>query len=132
MTAPDLLFQPLNPLLGPAPAQPPVDVAIMPLATFARTLAPSLPTITSAGSGAAAVPGAARGTQWQVDAQVDPQALGGSPAHALHRADQIRNAVERTLPGQVVFVDNLSDSLSSAAGVLRHPAVERGGLCRAV
>src|SRR5207253_1089161 len=88
VTAPDLLFQPLNPLLGPAPAQPPVDVAIMPLATFARTLAPSLPTITSAGSGAAAVPGAARGTQWQVDTQVDPQALGGSPAHAFHRADQ--------------------------------------------
>src|SRR5207302_10130348 len=43
-------------------------------------------------------------------------ALTGSPAHALTRATQIRNAVERTLPGQVQFVDNLSDSLSSAAG----------------
>src|SRR5205085_9639013 len=43
-------------------------------------------------------------------------ALTGSPGHAMHRADQIRNAVERSLPGQVVFVDNLSDSLSSAAG----------------
>src|SRR5205814_1171434 len=33
-----------------------------------------------------------------------------------HQADQIRNAVERALPGQVVFVDNLVDSLNSAAG----------------
>ena len=33
---PTSLFQPLNPLLGPAPAQPPANVAIMPLATFAR------------------------------------------------------------------------------------------------
>src|SRR5207244_9685383 len=85
-------------------------------ATFARSLAPSLPTIASAGIGAAAVPGAGRGTQWEVQAQVDPHALGGSPAHALHRADQIRNAVDRTRPGQVVFVDNLSDSLNSAVG----------------
>src|SRR5204863_2829248 len=49
-------------------------------------------------------------------AQVDPGALGGSPAHALKRAGQIRNGVERALPGQVVFADNLSDSLATAAG----------------
>ena len=116
VTAPDVLFQPLNPLLGPAPAQPPADIAIVPLATFARTLAPTLPTIAAGGGAAAAVPGAARGTQWQVQAQVNPRELAGSPAHALRRADQIRNAVERSLPGQVVFVDNLSDSLNSAAG----------------
>jgi putative ABC transport system permease protein len=115
-TAPDLLFQPLNPLLGPAPAQPPADIAILPLATFARTLAPQLPTIASAASTTAAVPGAQQGTQWQVQAQVDPHALTGSPAHALRRADQIRNAAERSLPGQVVFVDNLADKLNSAAG----------------
>src|SRR5262249_20673996 len=42
VTAPDVLFQPLNPLLGPAPAQPPADIAILPLATFARTIAPAL------------------------------------------------------------------------------------------
>jgi len=116
VTAPDVLFQPLNPLLGPAPAQPPADIAILPLATFARTLAPRLPTIASGGVGTSAVPGAQRGTQWQVQAQVDPHALGGSPSHALRRADQIRNAAERSLPGQVVFVDNLSDSLNSATG----------------
>src|SRR5205807_734504 len=39
VTAPDVLFQPLNPLVGPAPAQPPADIAILPLATFARALA---------------------------------------------------------------------------------------------
>jgi putative ABC transport system permease protein len=116
VTAPDVLFQPLNPPLGPAPAQPPADIAILPLATFARTLAPALPTIASAGVGPSAVPGAQRGTQWQVQAQVDPHALSGSPVHALHRADQIRNGAERSLPGQVVFVDNLSDSLNTAAG----------------
>src|SRR4029077_14300741 len=32
------------------------------------------------------------------------------------QATQVRNRVERALPGQVVFVDNLSDSLNGAAG----------------
>jgi putative ABC transport system permease protein len=94
VTAPDVLFQPLNPLLGPAPAQPPADIAILPVAALAPVA----------------------GAHWQVQARVDPAALTGSPAHALRRATQIRNAVERSLPGEVVFVDNLSDSLSSAAG----------------
>src|SRR5205807_1923473 len=35
---------------------------------------------------------------------------------ALTRATRIRNRVERTLPGQVQFVDNLADSLTTAAG----------------
>src|SRR5947209_5691609 len=82
VTAPDVLFQPLNPLLGPAPAQPPANIAILPLATFATTVAPALPSISSSG-GAAAVPGSQTGTQWQVQAQADPAALTGSPAHAL-------------------------------------------------
>ena len=115
VTAPDTLFQPLNPLLGPAPAQPPANIAILPLATFAGEVAPVLRKITPAAAGLAAVPGAQNGVQWQVQAQVDPRALSGSPAHALRRADQIRNTVERSLPGQVVFVDNLSDSLNSAS-----------------
>ena len=42
VTAPDVLFQPLNPLLGPAPAQPPANIAILPLATFAQRVAPAL------------------------------------------------------------------------------------------
>ncbi|MGZ4394834.1 MAG: FtsX-like permease family protein [Gaiellaceae bacterium] len=100
VTAADRLFQPLNPLLGPAPAQPPANIAILPLATFARTVAPSV----------------RRGVRWQVQAQVDPRALGGSPSHALAQAGRVRNRVERSFPGQVTFVDNLSDSLSTAAG----------------
>ncbi|HZR92292.1 MAG TPA: ABC transporter permease [Gaiellaceae bacterium] len=115
VTAPDVLFQPLNPLLGPAPAQPPADIAILPLQTFARTLAPALRAI-APGSAANAVPGAQSGIQWQVQAQVDPHALSGGPAHALKRATQIRNSVERSLPGQVQFVDNLADTLTSATG----------------
>jgi putative ABC transport system permease protein len=114
VTAPDVLFQPLNPLLGPAPAQPPADIAILPIATFAAQIAPVLQSIGSA-LGASAVPGSQAGTQWQVQAQVDPAALAGSPAHALAQAMQIRNRVERSLPGQVVFVDNLADNLNSAA-----------------
>lgn len=113
VTAPDVLFQPLNPLLGPAPAQPPADIAILPLDTFAAKVAPLLPSI---GSAASAVPGSPSGTQWQVQGQVDPTALTGSPAHALAQATQLRNKVERTLPGQVVFVDNLADNLTGAAG----------------
>ncbi len=96
VTAPDILFQPLSPLAGPALAQPPANIAILPLDTFAAN--------------------APAGTQWQVQAQVDPAALSGSPAAALTQATQLRNRVERSLPGQVVFVDNLADGLTSAAG----------------
>ena len=115
VTAPDQLFQPLNPLLGPAPAQPPAEIAILPLATFVAKVAPALPAVSSA-AGASALPGAQPGTQWQVQAQVDAAALTGSPAHALQQATQIRNRVERSLPGQIVFVDNLADNLNTAAG----------------
>jgi len=117
VTAPDQLFQPLNPQLGPAPAQPPANVAILPLDTFASTLAPHLPTISAANPGANTQPGAQTGVQWQVQTQLDPAALsGGSPSTALTLATQTRNRIERSLPGRVQFVDNLSDSLSTAAG----------------
>jgi putative ABC transport system permease protein len=115
VTAPDQLFQPLNPLLGPAPAQPPAEIAILPLSTFVARVAPTLSSI-AAGAGAAGVPGAQTGTQWEVQAQVAAGALAGGPGEALKQATQIRNRVERTLPGQVVFVDNLADNLTSAAG----------------
>src|SRR5205823_13658291 len=52
----------------------------------------------------------------QVQAQVDPAALGGTPTAALTRAQRIAKRAERTLPGQVQFVDNLSDALDTAAG----------------
>ncbi|HWX87433.1 MAG TPA: ABC transporter permease, partial [Solirubrobacteraceae bacterium] len=48
VTAPEEVFQPLNPQLGPAPAQPPANVAIVPLETFASTLARGIPTIANA------------------------------------------------------------------------------------
>src|SRR5207237_4490941 len=114
--APDVLFQPLNPLLGPAPAQPPSNVAVMPLDTFAKTLAPALKPITPASPGTSAVPGAQTDIQWQVQAQVNPAGLGSSPSQAYKRAGQTVHRVERSLPGQVQFVDNLSDQLNTAAG----------------
>jgi putative ABC transport system permease protein len=116
ITAPDVVFQPLNPLLGPAPAQPPANAAILPVETFAATLARGLPAIGSAGGGASAVPGAQSAVQWQVQVQVDPNGLGSSPGQAYARAGQIVHRVERSLPGQVQFVDNLSDQLNTAAG----------------
>jgi putative ABC transport system permease protein len=115
ITASDLLFQPLNPLLGPAPSQPPANAAIMPLETFATTIAPQLPSIAS-GSGVAAVPGAQQGVQWQVQAQVDPNGLGSTPSQAFTNAGGVVHRVERSLPGQVQFVDNLSNRLNTAAG----------------
>ena len=117
VTAPDQLFQPLNPQLGPAPAQPPANVAIMPLATFASSYASGLPTVRNASIGSNVQPGAQTGVQWEVQTQLAPVALsGGSPSAALEHATQTRNRIERTLPGRVQFVDNLSDSLNTAAG----------------
>ncbi len=116
ITGPDVVFQPLNPLLGPAPAQPPANAAIMPLSTFAATLARALPTIPSGASGASAVPGAQGGMQWQVQVQVSPSGLGNSPGQAYTRAGEVVHRIERSLPGQVQFVDNLSDKLNTAAG----------------
>ena len=116
ITAPDVVFQPLNPQVGPAPAQPPSNAAIMPLATFARTLAPALQSIVPATLGSSAVPGAQAGVQWQVQAQADPSLLGHTPAQAYTRSLQTVNRIERSLPGQVQFVDNLSDKLNTAAG----------------
>ena len=116
VTAPDVLFQPLNPLLGPAPAQPPSDIAVMPVATFAKSFSHDLPAIPAGSAGSAAVPGAQSGVQWQVQAQIAPHALRGTPSHALTQATRLKNRVERSLPGQVQFVDNLSDSLNTASG----------------
>jgi putative ABC transport system permease protein len=116
ITAPDVLFQPLNPLLGPAPAQPPANAAIVTLDTLQSAIAPELPASTAGVPGSAAVPGAQQAVQWQVQAQVDPRALGGSPGQAFTSAGQIAHRVERSLPGQVQFVDNLSERLNTAAG----------------
>ena len=60
--------------------------------------------------------GRSSGIQWQVQAQVAPSSLGSRPSSALRLSGHIRNRVERTLPGQVQFVDNLADSLNTAAG----------------
>jgi putative ABC transport system permease protein len=116
ITAPDQVFQPLNPLVGPAPAQPPSNAAIVDVGTFARTLARDLRPVTAANALANSQPGAQRGVQWQVQAKIDRAPLtAGSPSAALKLADRTRLRVERSLPGQVQFVDNLSDSLDTAA-----------------
>ena len=54
--------------------------------------------------------------QWQVQAQADPSLLGHTPGQAYTRSLQTVNRIERSLPGQVQFVNNLSDKLNTAAG----------------
>ena len=116
VTSPDILFQPLNPLVGPAPAQPPANIAILPAGTFARQIGVTLPSVNPASPGAASVPGTVAGVQWQVQAQLDRASLTGTPSAALKHAGQIRNSIERSLPGKIQFVDNLSEGLETAAG----------------
>lgn len=117
VSASDVLFQPLNPQVGPAPAQPPANIAILPVATFAKAVGGALPSLGAASpAAAAAVPGTLSGVQWQVQAQVDRAGLGGTPSEAFRRAGQIRNSVERSFPGKIQFVDNLSEALESATG----------------
>jgi putative ABC transport system permease protein len=116
VSAPDVLFQPLNPQVGPAPAQPPANIAILPVTTFAKAVGGALPSTGRASPAAAAVPGTLSGIQWQVQAQVDRAGLGGTPSEAFKRAGQIRNSVERSFPGKIQFVDNLSEALESATG----------------
>ncbi|MEA2448809.1 MAG: putative transport system permease protein [Thermoleophilaceae bacterium] len=117
VTAGDQLFQPLNPTVGPAPAQPPANIAIVETGTFAHSVAPGLRAITPASVGSNAQPGAQDGVQWQVQAQLDPAPLAaGTPTDAFNGATHTANRIERSLPGKVQFVDNLSDSLNTAAG----------------
>ncbi len=116
VSAPDVLFQPLNPQVGPAPAQPPANVAIMPVATFAKAAGGALPSLGAASPASAAVPGTLSGVQWQVQAQVNHASLSGTPSEALKRAGQVRNSLERSFPGKIQFVDNLSEGLETAAG----------------
>ena len=118
ITAPDVVFQPLNPLLGPAPgaaAGERRDHADRDVRGDAR--ARSCPRSRSGAGGTAAVPGAQTGVQWQVQAQVDPRGLGGTPGTGATRAPaRSCTGSSATLPGQVQFVDNLSDQLNTAAG----------------
>lgn len=116
VSAPDVLFAPLDPQAGPAPAQPPANIAVMELGAFASRYAPALTTLTPANVGSSAVPGAQGGVQWQVHAQLEGAVVNGGPAHALMLAERARNRVERSLPGQVRFVDNLHETLTTAAG----------------
>ena len=61
ITAPDTVFQPLNPQLGPAPAQPPSNAAILPLARSPARSHRSYPPSRPAAIGSSAVPGAQSG-----------------------------------------------------------------------
>ncbi len=116
VSAADTLFQPLIPLLGPAPAAPPADIAIMPFASFVRHFGSTLSTVAPSRASAATVATGASGITYQVQAQVDSHLLTGSPQHALAEETHLRNKIERSLPGQVQFVDNLEAALTGAAG----------------
>ena len=116
VSAGDTLFQPLIPLLGPTPTSPPADVAIMPFASFVKHFGSQLGTVAPSSASAASAATGTSGITYQVQAQVNPKILTGSPQHALGQETQLRNKIERSLPGQVQFVDNLEASLTGAAG----------------
>ncbi len=116
VSAGDKLFQPLIPLLGPAPSSPPADVAIMPYASFVKHFGSTLGTVAPSSASAAAVATGTSGITYQVQAQVDSKILTGSPQNALAQETHLRNKIERSLPGQVQFVDNLETALTGAAG----------------
>jgi putative ABC transport system permease protein len=116
VSAADTLFQPLIPLLGPAPTSPPADVAIMPFASFVKHFGSALNTVAPSSASAASAATGTSGITYQVQAQVNPKILTGSPQHALGQETHLRNKIERSLPGQVQFVDNLESALTGAAG----------------
>ncbi len=116
VSAGDTLFQPLIPLLGPAPASPPADIAIMPFASFVKNFGSTLGTVAPSSASAASAATGTSGIAYQVQAQVDPHLLTGSPQHSLGQETHLRNKIERSLPGQVQFVDNLETALTGAAG----------------
>jgi putative ABC transport system permease protein len=116
VSAGDTLFQPLIPQLGPAPASPPADVAIMPFASFVKHFGSTLGTVAPSSASAASAATGTSGITYQVQAQVDPTILTGSPQHALGQETHLRNKIERSLPGQIQFVDNLEAALTGAAG----------------
>ena len=89
------------PLVGPAPAQPPAehrDPAVRDLRAHRRAAA-RLDLSGDAGGR----PGTLSGVQWQVQAQVDPRAIVGSPAHALAagRADSQSCRAPAAGPGRL-------------------------------
>jgi putative ABC transport system permease protein len=116
VSAADTLFQPLIPLLGPAPTSPPADIAIMPFASFVKHFGSTLAAVAPSSASAASAATGTAGITYQVQAQVDPRFLTGSPQHALGQETHLRNKIERSLPGQIQFVDNLESSLTGAAG----------------
>ena len=116
VSAGDTLFQPLIPLLGPAPASPPSDVAIMPFGSFVKHFGSTLGAVAPSSASAASVATGTSGITYQVQAQVGPKFLTGSPQHALAQETHLRNKLERSLPGQIQFVDNLEAALTGAAG----------------
>lgn len=116
VSAGDKLFQPLVPLLGPAPSSPPADVAIMPFASFVKHFGSTLGAVAPSSASAASVVTGTSGITYQVQAQVDPKLMTGSPQNALAQETHLRNKIERSLPGQIQFVDNLEAGLTGAAG----------------
>ena len=111
---PTRIFQPLDPLTGPGPSQPPSNVVVMPFATFVERIAPQLRP--SGRPRSPRSPGLSEACRGKWTSQVDPAALTGSPRHAYDLSNRLRNREESRLPARVRFVDNLSDSLATAAG----------------
>ena len=90
VTAPDVLFQPLDPWLGPAPAQPPAQIAILPFGTFAHTYATALRNLTPASIGTSSVPARRTGCSGRCRRRSIPP--GSAPRPARRSRARARSA----------------------------------------
>lgn len=103
------------------------DSIVVDYAIFSSAILPALrastlqPTAPAVGIGGGAVSPSASGTSLgtvsvQAHVGIDRSVLASDPSVALARTTAIRRSLERALPGQVIALDNLGDSLSAAKG----------------
>jgi putative ABC transport system permease protein len=110
----DVVFLPIDPQLRGAPANPPVDIIVMPYATFTARYASRL--LAQAPSSGAVVirPGAAP-VSAQVHLLLDHNALPADPSQAQTFLTGLRRELEKPFAGQVTIADNLAGALDAAS-----------------
>ena len=118
ITAPDTVFQPLNPQLGPAPAQPPSNAAIMPLDDVRSHARPRAARDRARPASAPRrCPARRPACSGRFRPRPTRRCSATPPPRRTRRSLQIVNRVERIAArDRCTFVDNLSDKLNTAAG----------------
>jgi putative ABC transport system permease protein len=87
------------------------NVIVLPLSMFENTILPALRV-----DATSATPQLRSGPYLELDLHVDRTRLNSDPTVAVVSTQGLKRAIERTAPGQVGVIDNLSDSLTAARG----------------